>query len=100
MGLILKIAWRNILRHKGKSLVVGLILFIGSFLMTLGNGVITGMDKGIQANIINSFMGHLVLVSEKQKSDNVFFDLYGKAVAPINNFSQIKPFLQKHNWKK
>ncbi|MBP6343135.1 MAG: FtsX-like permease family protein [Candidatus Omnitrophica bacterium] len=97
MGLILKIAWRNILRHKGKSLVVGLILFIGSFLMTLGNGVITGMDKGIQANIINSFMGHLVLVSEKQKSDNVFFDLYGKAVAPINNFSQIKPFLQKHN---
>lgn len=93
MNLILKIAWRNILRHKGKSLVIGLILFIGSFLMTLGNGVITGMDNGIQANIINSFMGHLVLVSERQKSDNVFFDLYGKAVAPINNFERIKPFL-------
>jgi ABC-type lipoprotein release transport system permease subunit len=97
MDLILKIAWRNILRHKGKSLVIGMILFIGSFLMTLGNGVITGMDNGIQANIINSFMGHLVLVSDKQKSDNVFFDLYGKAVAPINNFPEIKSFLEKQS---
>lgn len=92
--LILKIAWRNILRHKGKSLVIGLILFLGAFLMTLGNGVIAGMDRGLEANIINSFLGHLVIVSEKQKSDNVLFEMYGKSVAPIHNFKAIREVLK------
>lgn len=94
MMLILKIAWRNILRHKGKSLVIGLILFLGAFLMTLGNGVIAGMDRGLEANIIHSFLGHLVIVSEKQKSDNVLFEMYGKSVAPIHNFKAIREVLK------
>jgi len=29
MNLIIKIAWRNILRHKGKSVIIGVILFLG-----------------------------------------------------------------------
>ena len=94
MNLIFKIAWRNIARHKGKSIVIGVILFLGAFLMTLGNGVITGMNQGLKDNIINSFMGHLVIISEKQKSDNVLFELYGKAVVPIMNFGEIKKSLE------
>ena len=31
MKLIIKIAWRNIMRHRGKSLVIGAILFWGHF---------------------------------------------------------------------
>ena len=49
MGLILKIAWRNIWRHKGKSLVIGVILFIGAMLMSIGNGMISGMEKGMSS---------------------------------------------------
>jgi len=94
VGIILKIAWRNVLRHKGKSLVIGIILFLGAFLMTLGNGLVSGMDRGLKNNIINTFMGHLVIVSQKQKSDNVLFELYGKAVAPIYNYKDIKAVLQ------
>ena len=63
MKLIFTIAWRNILRHKGKSLVIGIILFTGAFLMTVGNGVISGMAAGIEKNIINGFMGDIVLMS-------------------------------------
>ena len=94
MQLVLKIAWRNILRHKGKSFVIGIILFLGAFLMTLGNGVIAGMDRGLEDNIINSFLGHLVIVSEKQKSDNVLFEMYGKSVAPIYNYREIREVLK------
>lgn len=97
MELVLKIAWRNILRHKGKSLVIGVILFLGAYLMTIGNGIISGMDIGIKDNIINSFMGHMVIISDKQKSDNVLFELYGKDVAAIYNFAQIKRILQKES---
>jgi len=46
MNLIIKIAWRNILRHKGKSVIIGVILFLGALIMTVGNGVISGWTLG------------------------------------------------------
>lgn len=95
MNLILKISWRNIMRHRGKSIVIGVILFLGALLMTAGNGVISGMDKGMQKNIVEGFTGDAMLISEKQESDNVFLDMMGKAVAPIENFKQIDSALAK-----
>jgi putative ABC transport system permease protein len=95
MNLITKIAWRNIMRHRGKSLIIGAILFVGALIMTMGNGVISGMDAGLQKTIVHSFTGDIVLISDKQESDNVFFEFLGKAVAPIYNFSDIKKVLEK-----
>lgn len=94
MGLIFKIAWRNVLRHKGKSLIIGVILFIGSLLMTFGNGVISGMDRGLAKNIVNGFLGDIVIISNKEKSDNILFKLYGESVQPISNFKDIKNLLK------
>jgi ABC-type lipoprotein release transport system permease subunit len=93
MKLILTIAWRNIMRHKGKSLVIGGILFLGALLMTVGNGVISGMDHGIEHNIIDGFLGDLVVVSDQQKSDSILFDMMGSMIEPILNYPQIKPVL-------
>lgn len=93
MRLIVKIAWRNIMRHKGKSAVIGVILFIGAFLMTVGNGVVGGMERGLSANIVNGFTGHVVIVSDKQESDNLFIEFMGKAIEPVNNFKQIRAVL-------
>ena len=83
------------MRHRGKSLVIGVILFVGALLMTIGNGVISGMDKGLQKNIINGFTGDIVIVSEKQESDAVFMDMMGKTIEPINNFKQVDSLLKK-----
>jgi putative ABC transport system permease protein len=98
MNLILKIAWRNIMRHKGKSLVIGAILFFGALIMTIGNGVISGMDAGLQETIVHSFTGDIVLMSDKQESDNVFFEMMGKAVPPIYNYVDIKKVLEKQDY--
>jgi putative ABC transport system permease protein len=98
MNLIVKIAWRNIMRHKGKSIIIGVILFLGAFLMTVGNGVISGMDHGLHKNIVNSFTGDIVLISDKQESDNVFLEFMGKAVEPINNFIDIREVLKDQTY--
>jgi putative ABC transport system permease protein len=95
MSLIVKIAWRNIMRHRGKSLIIGSILFIGALLMTVGNGVISGMDRGLQKNIVEGFCGDALLVSDKQESDNVFLEMMGKAVLPVNNYKAIDSALKK-----
>ena len=67
---------------------------MGALLMTVGNGVISGMDKGLQKNIVTGFSGDIVLVSDKQESDNVFIEFMGKAIEPINNFKQIDTVFQ------
>ncbi|MBN2402032.1 MAG: FtsX-like permease family protein [Spirochaetes bacterium] len=98
MELILKIAWRNIKRHKGKSFIIGVILFLGALLMTLGNGVISGMDKGIESNIINGFMGDIAIISEKEKTDSILMKMYGESIETIPNYKEIKAILLKENY--
>ncbi|HUI92423.1 MAG TPA: FtsX-like permease family protein [Chitinivibrionales bacterium] len=101
MNLIIKIAWRNIMRHRGKSLVIGSILFFGALVMTMGNGVISGMNEGLKQTIVNSFTGDIVLVSDKQESDNVFMEFMGKAVPPLYDYPAIgralgeQPFVER-----
>ncbi|OGJ92462.1 MAG: hypothetical protein A2487_00745 [Candidatus Raymondbacteria bacterium RifOxyC12_full_50_8] len=94
MDLIFKIAWRNIMRHKGKSLVIGAILFMGAFLMTAGNGVVSGMEQGLKTSVVKGFTGDIIIMAKKQKDDNVLMGMMAKAVEPIYNFKEIRPVLE------
>lgn len=96
MPLILKIAWRNLFRHRGQSLVVGAILFLGALLMTVGNGVVSGMDRGLHETVVEGFTGDLVLVPGKQESDNVFLEMMGRAVEPLHDFPALEKVLEGH----
>jgi ABC-type lipoprotein release transport system permease subunit len=96
MGLAFKIAWRNLWRHKGKSLVIGVILFIGALLMTAGNGMISGTEKGLSENIVHLFTGDIVVISDEQEKDDVLFDMMsGKPLKVIKNFDAAKKALDK-----
>ena len=94
MKLLLKISWRNLKRHKGKSFVIGLIIFVGAFIMTVGNGTIAGMNVGLQQNIVERFTGDIVVVSGDQEKDTVFFTPMGKSVEPIYHYNKIKTVLE------
>lgn len=98
MNLILKIAARNIWRHRGQSFVVGSILFLASLIMTLGNGVISGMELGLNRTVVHGFTGDIVLISDKQENDNVFMEMMGKAIEPIHDFPAIRNVLNKIPW--
>ncbi|MFW5775514.1 MAG: ABC transporter permease, partial [Chitinivibrionales bacterium] len=95
MGIIIKIAWRNLWRHKGKSLIVGTILFLGAMLMTVGTGVITGMNQGLEKSIVESFTGDIVLVSDKQQGDDVFLNMMMASVEPFPDYQKVKQLLKK-----
>jgi len=90
-----KIAWRNIWRHKGKSLVVGTILFLGALLMTVGNSIINGARVGMTQNMVNRFTGHLVIKPTAEKTDEVFGG--GRtALKVLPDYPSIKTILKKH----
>lgn len=91
-----KIAWRNLWRHKGKSLVIGVILFLGALLMTVGNAVIEGAKDGMAENMVSRFTGHLVLKSADQKNDEMFVD-ERNALKVLPDYPGIKAVLQKQD---
>lgn len=98
MRLTLKLAFRNVWRHRGQSLVIGAILFLGALLMTLGNGVVTGMERGLQRTVARSFTGDLVLVPKAQASDNVFIQLAGRGLEPLYGYPALKAALDSAPW--
>ncbi len=98
MSLIFKIAWRNILRHKGKSFIIGIILFLGAFLMTLGSAVISGMDEGMQKNIVERFTGDIVLISTNQKDEAVIAGGMLTATEVLSGYTNVKMILQKQDY--
>lgn len=93
MRIAFVIAARNLLRHKGKSFVIGAILFVGALIMTLGNAVISGMNRGLSENIVERFTGHIVIISDTQENPNILFTPMGKDIALIKNFEKTRSVL-------
>ncbi len=92
-----KIAWRNVWRHKGKSLVIGVIMFLGAFLMTLGNAVIEGARDGLAENMVDRFTGHLILKAAKEKKDEVLFGP-PSSLKVIPDYPGVKALLEQQDF--
>jgi len=97
MMLTWKIAWRNLWRHRGKSFVVGLILFLGALLMTISNAVIDGAKKGIAENMVNRFTGHLILKATAEKKDEVLFGP-PSSLKVIPDYPAVKALLEQQDF--
>ncbi len=98
--LEIKIAWRSLLRHKGKSIIIGTILFLGAFIMTLGDSTAIGMKRGVEENIVKSFTGHIVIVSDQEQKDNVLFTPMMKPLKVLKDFNKIKDVLGRQDYIK
>ncbi len=98
--LVFKIAWRNILRHKGKSIIIGSILFLGALIMTLGNATAIGMQKGVEEHIVRGFTGHIILVSDQETKDNVLFTPMAKPLKILGDYEKIAAVLRQQDYVK
>ena len=96
--MLLKIAWRSILRHKAKSAIIGTILFLGAFIMTLGNATTIGMRRGVERNIVQSFTGHIVLVSDQETKDNVLFTPMAKPLKILPDYEKLRALLKQQDF--
>ncbi len=92
MKTLLKIAWRNLFRHRGRSFVIGGILFFGTLMMMLGNGVINGLDKGIRANLVDRFLGDAVVLPADYSGDNIITGM-PRPMPILQDFFELKQAL-------
>ncbi len=93
MNIIWKISLRNLWRHKGKSLVIGAILFLGALIMTVGNGAINGLVKNTDRNMVQNLSGDIILVSTNQLEDNVFTGM-PRPMKVLSDYKGLEKYLE------
>ncbi len=96
-GLLLQIAFRNLLASKAKSLIVGGIILVGAMVVVVGSSVVDTIDRGMRSSVQGSLGGQLQVFSARSKDD---LALYGKMggessqLEPIEEFSALKRALE------
>lgn len=73
MGAILKIALRNVFAHKVKTAIVGFLIFLGIFLMVIGNSFLDSTSQGIEKAYSQSVSGDIAIL----KAIDFDYSLFG-----------------------
>jgi len=93
MGTLFKIAFRNILRHKRRTITSAIIIGIGLMFFIYMDSIMAGMDKGATDNMIqlntSSVKIHTPQFYTEKKSYPFKYE--------ITNSSEIENFLQKNS---
>jgi ABC-type lipoprotein release transport system permease subunit len=96
MRLIFKIAFRNLFRHKGRSISIGFVIITGAFFMTLTNGIIAGMQNGLERNLVKSILGDITLLSMERRDDNLSSS--PERIGFLENYQEIKNTIDKQEY--
>jgi len=82
----LKIAFRSILRHKGKMIAICFLVFFGTILIILGQSFVDAASYYSKKAIIDNFTGDLIIYSQKSKDKPSPFSF----ISPLQNISNIE----------
>lgn len=61
MPVTLRMALRNLVEHKAKSLIVGVLLALGMLIMVLGNSFLDASRRGIEASFTRNYTGDVII---------------------------------------
>ena len=94
--MLFRIALRNLLVQRFKTLLIGLILIFGTFLVVSGNAIMDSLEKNSSVAIINSISGHLQVFSADAKDDFEIFrsDSSKRNVGEMDNFETVRSTLE------
>ncbi len=90
--LTLTIAWRTILRRKGRMALIGILVGFGTFLIVFGGIFASSVARESRASIIDNFTGDFIIYSDKSKTLPSPF-AFTTPLPNVRNASQIAALL-------
>ncbi|MDY0061489.1 MAG: FtsX-like permease family protein [Myxococcota bacterium] len=94
--LLVRLALRNLLASRLKTLIVGGIILFGAVIVVVGTALLDSIDQSMRRSIVGSLAGDLQVYSSASKDE---LALYGGMtgdpdLAPFPDYSQVKQALQ------
>lgn len=72
MTVLLRIALRNLIEHKSKSLIIGIIIAIGVIIIIVGNSLMDTATLGIQRMFIDNYTGDIMISGKADGEVSLF----------------------------
>jgi putative ABC transport system permease protein len=94
MPVLVKIAVRNLLQHRAKTLIIGLILMFGMIILVMGNSLVNTITEGISKNYIENYSGNLIVSAKSPRA----VSLFSMDTSSANGFAE--PILQVPEYEK
>ena len=64
--MLAKLAVRNLLQHRSKSLIVGALMALGVALLVVGNSIMVSLDNKMEASFTHEYSGDLFIYPDKK----------------------------------
>jgi ABC-type lipoprotein release transport system permease subunit len=97
LRVLLRIALRNLVASRVRTVILGSIVMVGSLLVVVGASVMDSIDRGMKTSIQGSLGGHLQVYAASSRDP---LALYGGMMGesrldPIEDFARVKEVLSK-----
>lgn len=73
MGVLIRIALRNLLEHKAKTLIIGLIITVGVIVIVVGGAFLDRAELGIRRAFTENFTGDIYVYGEAPTPTSILF---------------------------
>jgi putative ABC transport system permease protein len=70
MPVLIRIAFRNLLEHKAKSLIIGVLLALGVVILVVGNSFMDTAARGVKDTFIGNYTGD-IFIAPRSKAGSV-----------------------------
>jgi putative ABC transport system permease protein len=83
MGVLIKIAYRNLREHLAKTLIIGSLIAVGLIVLVTGNSLIGTAEAGVRRLYSDNFTGDVMIASTRSASPGLFMSAGTKIGEPI-----------------
>lgn len=99
LGVIVRIAFRNLFASRWKTIIIGGIVLFGAFLVVLGSSLLDSIDSGMRRSIQGSLGGHVQVYRADSKDElAIYGGMMGPSdLRPIEDFGALKAKLSRVN---
>jgi ABC-type lipoprotein release transport system permease subunit len=95
--VLLTIALRNLVASRVRTVIIGLIVLVGSLLVVVGASFMDSIDRGMRTSIQGSLGGQLQVYNSTSEGQlELYGNLRGESLLqPIEDFSKVKAVIAK-----
>ena len=72
MPVLVRIAFRNLLEHKAKSLIIGILLALGVVILVVGNAFMDTAAQGVKDTFIGNYTGDIFIAAKTKSPVSLF----------------------------
>jgi ABC-type lipoprotein release transport system permease subunit len=91
-GVLIRIAFRNLLASRAKTAIIGGIILLGAVLVVVGSSLLDSFDSGMRRSIQGSLGGQLQVYNKNSKDTlAIYGGMMGESdLKPMEDFAEVK----------